>query len=271
MGNVEEENVAARTAWNANARFWDHHMADGHEFFEMLVWPATARLLGAQQGERLLDVACGSGLASRRLAAAGASVVGIDFSEEMIGLARARAGALDVDFRVVDATDHEALLGLGEAAFDGALCNMALMDIADIRPLMTALARLLRPDGRFVFSVLHPCFNNPATIQTGELEDRGGAFVTTYSVKISRYRTPFTRLGLAMHGQPVPHPYFHRPLGALVGAGFAAGFVLDALEEPAFPPEHAGGSTPLSWSGRFSEIPPLLIGRLRWSARSRRA
>ncbi len=74
------------------------------------------------------------------------------------------------------------------------------MDMADIEPLMNALASLLRPNGRFVFSVLHPCFNNPATVQMGELEDRAGTFTTTYSVKISCYLTPYTQAGIAMHG-----------------------------------------------------------------------
>jgi hypothetical protein len=44
---------------------------------------------------------------------------------------------------------------------------------------------------------------------------------------------------------------------------FDAGLVLDALEERAFPAESTGGSTPLSWNGRFSEIPPVLVGRMR--------
>jgi hypothetical protein len=86
-------------------------------------------------------------------------------------------------------------------------------------------------------------------------------------VKVSRYMTPFTRPGLAMAGQPVPHLYFHRPLGALLGAGFRAGFLLDAFEERAFPPDHPEGSTPFSWSGRFSEIPPALVVRLRAGGR----
>jgi hypothetical protein len=97
----------------------------------------------------------------------------------------------------------------------------------------------------------------------GELEDRNGAFVSTYSVKIARYKTPFTQVGLAMHGQPVPHPYFHRPLSLLLAPALTAGLVLDGFEEQAFPPENSGGTTPLAWSGRFSEIPPALIVRLR--------
>jgi 2-polyprenyl-3-methyl-5-hydroxy-6-metoxy-1,4-benzoquinol methylase len=261
MAKLEAENAKAREAWDTNARFWDDRMADGNDFFNSLVWPSVEKLLCPQPREVLLDVACGNGVTSRRLARAGASVVACDFSAEMIRAAMERGSGDHVDYRVVDATDADALRGLGPGTFDGALCNMALMDLADIRPLMNALASLLRPTGRFVFSVLHPCFNNPAVVQMGELQDCAGAIVTTYSVKTSRYLTPYTQVGLAMHGQPVPHPYFHRPLSILLGEGFQAGLALDALEERSFPPENTGGSTPLSWNGRFSEIPPVLVGR----------
>jgi 2-polyprenyl-3-methyl-5-hydroxy-6-metoxy-1,4-benzoquinol methylase len=262
MSNLEAENVRAREAWDTNARLWDERMADGNDFFSSLVWPSVERLLWPQPHEVLLDVACGNGVTSRRLARAGANVVAID-SEEMIRLAIERGSRDQLDYRVVDATDVNALRGLGPGRFDGALCSMALMDMADTRPLMNALASLLRPTGRFVFSVLHPCFNNPAVVQMGELQDCEGALVTTYSVKISRYLTPYTQVGRAMHGQPVPHPYFHRPLGMLLSEGFEAGLVLDALEEPSFTPENTSGSTPLSWNGRFSEIPPVLVGRMK--------
>jgi 2-polyprenyl-3-methyl-5-hydroxy-6-metoxy-1,4-benzoquinol methylase len=201
MAQNGEDNLQVQRAWNTNAKFWDDRMAEGNDFFNILIWPAVERLLEPVAGQRLLDAACGNGVTSRRLAHAGASVTAFDFSEAMIELARQRGGSSYINYRVVDATDREALLDLGLAAFDGALCNMALMDLADINPLMNALASLLRPNGRFVFSVLHPCFNNPATIQMGELEDRAGSLVTTYSVKISRYLTPYTQAGLA-HGRP---------------------------------------------------------------------
>jgi 2-polyprenyl-3-methyl-5-hydroxy-6-metoxy-1,4-benzoquinol methylase len=263
MSTSERENVRARAAWNANARFWDERMADGNDFFNSLVWPSVENLLRPQPREVLLDVACGNGVTSRRLARAGASIVAFDFSDEMIRSAMERASGDQVEYLVMDATDAGALRRLGAGKFDGALCNMGLMDMADPSPLMSALASLLRPGGRFVFSVVHPCFNNPAVVQMGELQDCAGAIVTTYSVKVSRYLTPYTQVGLAMHGQPVPHPYFHRPLVTLLAMGFEAGLVLDGLEERSFPPEYAGGSTPLSWDGHFSEIPPVLVGRMR--------
>jgi 2-polyprenyl-3-methyl-5-hydroxy-6-metoxy-1,4-benzoquinol methylase len=259
----KDENTLAQQAWNTNAEFWDRRMDEGNDFFNILVWPAVEKLLLPAAGERFLDVACGNGLTSRRLAHARARVTAFDFSEPMINFAKKRGGLPDIDYRIIDATNREALLDLGAGTFDGALCNMAIMDMADIDPLMNALALLLRPGGRFVFSVLHPCFNNPGTIQMGELEDRAGNFVTTYSVKVSRYLTPFTQVGLAMHEQPVPHPYFHRSLSALFAPAFKAGLVLDSIEERAFPPENTGGITPLSWNGRFSEIPPALVVRMR--------
>jgi 2-polyprenyl-3-methyl-5-hydroxy-6-metoxy-1,4-benzoquinol methylase len=264
MSEFQGGNPDARRAWDTNAAFWDQRMGEGNDFFKILIWPAVKQLLQPARGQRLLDVACGNGVTSRRLAEAGASVLAFDFSEPMIRQATQRSGSSEIDYRLVDATDLTALLGLGESQFDGALCNMALMDMAEIRPLLAGLARLLRPQGRFVFSVVHPCFNNPSTIFSGELEDRDGSLVTTCSIKIVRYLTPYTRAGVAMEGQPVAHPYFHRPLRVLLGACFEAGFVLDGLEECAFPPDEASGKPLLSWR-RFDEIPPILVGRVRLS------
>ncbi len=263
MKSESEENRNVHDAWNINARFWDAHMADGNEFFNVLIWPAVERLLSVQAGERILDLACGNGLTSRRLFKMGAKVVALDFSDELVRIAKERNYGNAIDYRIIDVTDFEALVGIGPGEFDRALCNMALMDIADIYPLTRALAKLLRPGGVFVFSTLHPCFNNPSTIQVAELEDREGSFELTYSVKVSRYMTPYTRLGAAMHGQPVPHPYFHRSLSALITPGLQSGFVLDGLEERAFPADHPAGTTALSWGGAFSEIPPVLVARMK--------
>jgi SAM-dependent methyltransferase len=256
-----DDNRDAREAWSANAAFWDARMGEGNDFLNELVWPAVERLLAVRAGERVLDVACGNGVTSRRLLSAGARVTAIDFSAEMIAAARARGG--EIDYRVADATDGAALAALG--SFDVALCNMALMDMAEIAPLYAALPSLLVPGGRFVLSVTHPAFNNPWIEKLAEEEDRDGDLVTRFAVKVPRYLTPGRRVGVAMVGQPRPHPYFHRPLAALLAPAFAAGLVLDGMEERAFAPENRGGTQPLSWNGRFSEIPPALVLRLRRS------
>ena len=261
---TSQYNATAREAWERNASFWDKQMGDGNDFFEILVWPPTERLLKISPGDRVLDIACGNGVSSRRLMKLGAKVVAIDFSAGMLDLAKKRTGpSEDIEYIVLDATDENALLGLGRDSFQAVLCNMALFDMAEITPLYRAIPVILGRGGRFVFSVIHPCFNNPSVVQTGELEDRMGELITTHSVKVSRYLSPFTQMGLGIPGQPVPHPYFHRPLTDLIGEGLRAGLVLDAFEERAFPPSHKGGGNPLAWSGEFSEIPPVLVCRMR--------
>ena len=262
-------NADAKDAWNQNAEFWDERMGEGNDFVEVLIWPVTERLLDLQPGERVLDIACGNGLSSRRMAAKKAEVVAFDFSDQMIARARNRTlkDSIPIQYRVIDATDYDSLLSLGEGSFDAALCQMALFDMAHIEPLMRALSKLIRSGGRFVFSIIHPCFNNPHMVHVGELEDRGGELRTTYSVKIHGYMSSTVKLGIAINGQPVAHPYFHRPLSKLLAAGFESGLALDGLEETAFPPEHPAGSTPLSWGGNYSEIPPVLIARMRITGR----
>lgn len=260
---IEEAHGETLRAWDENAAYWDQTMGEGNDFVEVLIWPATRRLADVQPGQQVLDIACGNGLYARRLAALGAEVVAFDFAPEMIARARRRSNdhLNRIEYRVLDATDEDALLTLGPGRFDVALCNMALFDMSRIEPLVRALARLLRPDGRFVFSIVHPCFNTPRTTYVAEMQDHDGELVTVYSVKVSHYMTPTHDRTVALAGQPKPQFIFHRPLHVLLGTIFEAGFVLTALEERAFPADHPVSRRKLGWDGRFSEIPPVLIAR----------
>jgi SAM-dependent methyltransferase len=257
-----------RDIWDAKADFWDERMGDGNAFQRVLIGPSSERLLDIRPGELVLEIACGNGVFSRRLAQLGARVVATDVSRRFLELAAARPVAHPerVDYREVDAMDEPALLALGEARFDAAVCNMALMDIPEIDPLLRTLPRLLKPSGRFVFSVPHPSFNSNATRFGLEEEDRAGQLVETRYVKITDYLRVPPGLGMGMPDEPRPHWYFHRPLSMLLSACFAAGFVLDGLDEPSFGSEDAS-PRPLSWLN-YRDIPPVLVARLRpWPIR----
>jgi hypothetical protein len=141
---------------------------------------------------------------------------------------------------------------------------MALFDIADIEPLFHALPKLLKPGSSFIFSICHPAFNNSSSMHVVEEIDNEGKIETHYSVKVSRYMKPYSAHGLAMRDQPRPQPYFERPLQYYFNLGFANGFVLDGFEERAFPPE-APQKSPLGWGGNYSEIPPVLVARMKLS------
>ena len=258
----------AYEAWEKKAVFWDKMMGEGNAFQRVLISPATERLLKLRPTETVLDVACGNGVFSRRLAELGARVVAVDFSAKFVELARSRteeAGYGDaVEYLVADATDEEQMLALGEERFDAAVCNMALMDMPIIDPLMRALRRLLKPEGRFVFSVQHPAFNSNAIRLALEVEERDGTLVETYSVKVTAYLYVPPGKGTGMPGEPVAHPYFHRPLSELFGACFRVGFAVDGMEEPSFTKSEDGSlsARSLSWED-FVGIPPVLVVRAR--------
>ena len=152
------------------------------------------------------------------------------------------------------------LHSLGDRKFDAAVCTMALMDIPTIEPLLTALPSLLKPGGRFVFSVQHPCFNSNGCRMVAEEEVVDGELVTRHGVQVHSYLDLPAGPGVGIIGQPEPHYYFHRPLHQLLGACFAAGFVMDGMEEPAFPAE-ATSDRKLRWQD-YAQIPPVLVARM---------
>ncbi len=261
---IDTLNDETREIWNQKAPFWDEVFGDqGNAFHQAVVAPATERLLEIRSAERVLDIACGNGAFSRRLAELGAEVVAIDFSETFLDRAKIRttAHADRIEYRLLDATDEAQLLTLGERQFDAAVCTMALMDIATIEPLFAALGGLLKSGGRFVFSVLHPCFNSTGCTMVAERAEREGETRTIYSVKVSRYIQPWAEKGVAIAGEPVAHYLFQRPLSVLFNACFRAGFLLDGLEEPIDPSEPPANRS-FSWA-HYKEIPPVLVARMR--------
>ena len=247
-----------RAAWDALAGYWDENMEAGRTWQRGLIQPAVEALLRLEPGERVLEIACGNGEFSRRMAELGGRVLATDFSEPMLERARAHGGS--VDYRLADAGDEAALLALGEPeSFDAVVCNMAIMDMLELEPMVAVSARLLGNGGRFVFSTLHPAFNSTATRMVEQFENDDGV-VRTYSVKVSSYIRPSAGKGVALEGQPVVQWYFHRPISELFRLWFAHGFVLDGVGEPVLPP---GNVRPGSTVGVFVEVPPILVARMR--------
>jgi 2-polyprenyl-3-methyl-5-hydroxy-6-metoxy-1,4-benzoquinol methylase len=142
--------------------------------------PATSALLalvGHVDGQRVLDLACGHGPVARELARRGAHVVGLDLSSQLIDRARvlARGSTLDIDYWHGDATAPRVL---DANRFDTVVCNFGLSDIDDLGGVCATVARTLVPGGRFVFSILHPCFAGGPAVSgswpsTGTYYDEG--------------------------------------------------------------------------------------------------
>ncbi len=261
--NWSHLNPETHSQWDENAAFWDDYMGDeGNHFYQDLIKPTAQKLLDIQSGQMVLETGCGNGNFARYLTSLGANVVATDFSKVMIDRASAYPAPHPdrISYQVVDATNTKQLLALGTQRFDAAVSNMALMDMANIEPLLQALAQLLKPGGCFVFSLAHPCFQSNGMTRVVEESDEGPELVRTYGVKITSYITPKNFQGIAVEGQPVAQNYFHRPLGDLLQSCFQAGFVINGLAEPTF--ANTAPERPLSWAN-FREIPPVLFVRLR--------
>jgi len=250
--------------WDRLAEWWDDKIGDGNNFQNYLIEPASERLLALQPGEQVLDIACGAGRFTRRMAALGAVITAIDHSEKFIKRARERTPDYTdkIEYRVLAATDTSALMALGEKRFDATVCTMALMDMSSIEPLISTLPKLLKPGGRFVFSVSHPVFNSGTSRLVAEQHDKDGEILTRYGVTVTDYARPYAHMGLGIFGQPEPQHYFHRPISLLFNTCFRYGFALDGMEEPLFPEGFQDKSRmPLSFNN-MPTIPPVLVARM---------
>jgi SAM-dependent methyltransferase len=106
--------------------------------------------LDLQEGERLLDLACGTGAVAERAAAAGADVTGIDLAPALIDTAceRAETLGLEIDYTVGDAEN----LDVPDASFDKVASACGIMFAPDQDAVARELARVTRPGGRIALA-----------------------------------------------------------------------------------------------------------------------
>ncbi len=228
---------------------------DGDLWHRTLIDPALfARIGEVIVGTRVVDVGCGNGYLARRLARAGARVVGVDRSKPLVARARAREEQqpLRIVYHVTDAGRMEMLRG---RSFDLAVANMALMDIENAEGAIRQVGRLLRPRGRFVFSISHPCFDVD-TRSAWQVEQRAGQLAVFR--KVTGYRRPHAdtfRWSLP-HGRTAETRGYHRPLVWYVKRLRSSGLVLIDMEEPFPSREFVGRTVQRDW---LEELPLHLV------------
>jgi malonyl-CoA O-methyltransferase len=115
--------------------------------------PEADRALGDVAGLDVLDAGTGTGRHALRLAARGARVTAVDFSDEMLAKARVKQGADRVHFENHDVTRR---LPYADASFDRVLSALVLEHVPDVAAFLRELGRVTRPDGRIVVTAMHP-------------------------------------------------------------------------------------------------------------------
>lgn len=224
-GKPDQRPPGPRTDWGKVAGWYDELVGEeGSDYQQHVVHPGALRLLHPQPGEAILDVGCGQGVFCRLLHEAGVRVTGIDAARELIRIARQR-GPEAIRYQIADARD---LSGLDAGAFDAAVCILAIQNIHPLPPVFHSLRRVLKPGGRLLLVMMHPCFRGPKETSWGW--DAKGS--VQYR-RVDRYLAPRKAPIITNPGKD-PDRYtwtFHKPLEAYVKALGQAGLLIDTLEE----------------------------------------
>lgn len=236
-------------AYDTIAGWYEEYITSGAQglLYDDLVLPAMFELMGEVQGQRVVDIACGQGVVTRKLARSGAQAVGIDISEKLLAMARKQEDAEGLGM-IYQQDDACSLSTLEDEGFDGAVCNMALMDISDLQAAFQAVRRVVRPDGWFIFSITHPCFQTP---HSKWVEEGNGV---AYQLVRGYFEEGFWRsdnpLGVRSR-VGAQHRMLSTYLNLLLGCGFA----IESMVEP-----RAQGRLAEAVP-EYKEAPPVLVVR----------
>jgi ubiquinone/menaquinone biosynthesis C-methylase UbiE len=226
---------------------WYDNLVRTDPLYTQMVVPSLLKLAGNVDGLVVCDLACGQGLVSRELARLGAQVTGVDLSATLLEMARRseRIEPLGVEYCEDDA-QHLATLPGG--VFDGVTCSMALMNIHDLEACARSVHRVLKPNGWFVATITHPCFQMP-----------GARWIEKDNQRVVREVTGYFEEGYWESGNPdsvrAQIGEHHRTLSTYVNTFAVAGMVLQRLDEPV-----ACGDRAASVPGNL-EIPSILSMR----------
>ena len=228
---------AAESA-RANRHWWDGeasaYQAEHGDFLgdADLLWcpeglrEADARLLGDVRDRDVLEVGCGAAQGARWLVRAGARVVAFDVSYGQLQESRRLDASTGVRVERLVQADAQRL-PFRDACFDVVMSAFGgIPFVADSAGAMQEVCRVLRPGGRFVFSVTHP-------VRWVFLDDPGPGGLTVQQSYFDR--TPYVEVDAAGEAVYVEH---HRTAGDRVRELVGAGLVLDDLVEPEWPEGH---------------------------------
>lgn len=220
----------SRDAWNQGARAWEAFVESGADFYRLEVHgPALLEACGQVAGLRVLDLGCGQGYFTRALARAGADATGVDLADALVELARGHEAREPLGARYERMSAAEVATRWPAGSFDRVTSCMAVQDMADVPAVLAGAFQLLRPGGRMVFSVPHPCTDTPYREWDRDLLGR------KRSLKLDRYfeAGPGTCLwNMPRLEYPWQTPHWRHTLEQWSRMIGGAGFLVAGLAEP---------------------------------------
>lgn len=250
------------THWGEVAGWYDQLVGDtGSEFHRQVILPGTLRLLNAQPGQRVLDLACGQGVLCRLLASKGAEALGIDAAPELIRAAKEYNSLLSPDSSIrptYQVGDARETAFLPADHFDSAACILAIQNMHPIGPVFTGVARVLKPGGHFVLVMMHPAFRGPKETSWGWDEQTKVQYR-----RVDRYLLP-RKTPIVTHPGSAPGKYtwsFHKPIESYVKSLRNAALLIDAIEEWPSHKTSTSGPKAAAENAAREEIPMFMAMR----------
>ncbi len=232
------------THWGEVAEWYDKHVGEeGSDYHQEVILPGVMRLLElgklAPEKPQILDIACGQGVLCRALAKAGCQVTGIDAAAELIAVALRRNATdrLPIEYRIGDATKIIDGIGKTDDSFkvnslDAVTIVLSIQNMNPLSPIWHAVWALLKPKGRMVVVMMHPCFRVPQHSawqwdqQIGEQHRLVRQYLRSTEIGITTHPGDAAR---GLGSSTTTH--FHRPLQSYVNTMGNAGLYVDHIEE----------------------------------------
>jgi SAM-dependent methyltransferase len=209
--------------WDKIAPYRDNQLRSGIDIsYHQVLVPEVMRLLKRFKCNRILDVGCGTGVLTEKIASESDFVCGVDISPVSINIAKAsKSLASNIEYHI-SAIDkfNPFFKSIGE--FDIAVANMVLMDVINLRRSLDSIFNLLNPKGALIATITHPCFWPDYWGYGNELW-----FNYYDELQIAHpFVTHTDRVGIA------ETVHVHRPLEFYLQALCNAGFKIDYIGEP---------------------------------------
>jgi malonyl-CoA O-methyltransferase len=188
-GRATHDRVERLDPQSAYALWADHYPPQPHNRLMEIEHATVLSLLPDPRGLTVLDAGCGTGRYLRALAARGATTIGVDLSAPML------ARAQQITSRIARA-DLRAL-PFETGSLDLVVCGLALGDVAELELALAEIARVLRPGGQVVYSVVHPAGGAQGWSRTFEVDGRQ-CEVDGHWHSIDRHRSACVAASLAV-------------------------------------------------------------------------